>query len=488
MARSKAVLGDLRRDDRASLMLEQIVSTGSVVLREFGGSRPGEMAAHRLLSSKKVDPVSLLAPHVARTAMACKGRRVVAAQDTSEISFARRRKPVKGMGPTGNTGITGFFVHPVVAIDAEDEALLGIAGAQIWTRGQAPTPDHKGIPYLDKESKRWLEGAQAAALHLAQEALQVVMVADQESDIYPMFARRPATIDFVVRANHNRVLAGGGKLHEAPATWPELGTAKVKVSPKGIGDKGRTATVVMRAGTVTIARPDPRNAPDRQDPRTLTLGLVEVREDPADGAKAPLLWRLVTTLPVADLDDALEVVRLYRLRWRIEEVFRGLKSDGLDIENSQLETAGRMLNLAALALVAAARIIQLVDARSGSNRPATDVIAAQDIPAAAAKSAKLEGNTPARKTPMMKAHSPGCHGSRPASADGTATINPQDPKPWHEASTGSSTASRASISLGSKMCESRRDQVRGDDSLMLALRDCAPGSRTNTDHTQKLPN
>ena len=64
--------------------------------------------------------------------------------------------------------------------------------------------------------------------------------------------------------------------------------------------------------------------------------------------------------------DAQEVVRLYRLRWRIEEVFRVLKSDGLHIEDSQLETAGRLLNLAALALVAAARIIQLVDARTAA--------------------------------------------------------------------------------------------------------------------------
>ena len=42
---------------------------------------------------------------------------------------------------------------------------------------------------------------------------------------------------------------------------------------------------------------------------------------------------------------------LYGLRWRIEEVFRVLKSDGLDIEESQLQAAGRLLNLAALGLV-----------------------------------------------------------------------------------------------------------------------------------------
>lgn len=402
MARTKAVLGDARRDERAAWMLERIVATGSLKLREVGGDRSGEMAAHRLLSSDEIDPVALLRPHVLRTAAACKGRRVVAAQDTSEINFDRRRKPAAGLGPTGNADIRGFFIHPVVAVDAEDEALLGIAGARIWTRAEEPTPMHHDIPYDEKESRRWLEGAEIAATHLGPVATQVVMVADREGDIYPMFARRPETVDFVVRASHDRVLIEGGTLFAVPAAWQALGTAQVKVAPRRPGDKGRTATVVLKAGTVTIKRP--RSTPDRQDAATLTLGLVEVRENatPLAGAGQPLLWRLVTTLPVATLADAQEVVRLYRLRWRIEEVFRILKSDGLDLEDSQLETAGRLFNLAALGLVAAARIIQLVDARDGSSRPATDVIAPEDIEAAAALSATLEGGTERQKNPHAK--------------------------------------------------------------------------------------
>jgi hypothetical protein len=383
-------------------MFDRIVARGSLVLREIGGTRSGEMAAQRLLSSENVGPAALLAPHVARTAAACKGRRVVASQDTTEVNFDRYRRPAAGLGPTGNTDIRGFFVHPVVAVDADDAALLGVAGARIWTRGEEPTPMHHDIPYDEKESRRWLEAAEFAAAHLAPVAAQVVVVADREGDIYPLFARRPAAIEFVVRANHDRVLAEGGTLFAAPAAWRTLGRAQVKIAAKRPGDKGRTATVTLKAGMVRIKRPI--SAPDRQDPATLTVGLVEVREHAApEGAGQPLLWRLVTTLPVATLADAQDVVRLYRLRWRIEEVFRILKSDGLKIEDSQLETADRLLNLAALGLVAAARIIQLVDARDGSTRPATDVIAPEEIEAAAAISATLEGGTERQKNP----HRPG---------------------------------------------------------------------------------
>jgi len=401
MAGSKATLGDARRDKRAAWMLDRIVATGSLKLREIGGERPGEVAAHRLLASDAVEPTALLAPHVARTAAACKGRRVVAAQDTTEINFDRCRRPAAGLGPTGNTDIRGFFVHPVVAVDAEDEAVLGVAGARIWTRSEAPTPDHRGIPFDSKESRRWLAAAEVAAEHLAPVAAEVVVVCDREGDIYPLFTRCPAPVDLIVRATHDRVLIEGGNLFAAAAAWPALGGAHVKVRPQRPGDKGRTARVTIKAGMVTVKRP--KSAPDRREPRTLTLGLVEVREAVAPkGAGKPLLWHLLTTRPVATLADAQQVVRFYRLRWRIEEVFRLMKSDGLDIEHSQLETAGRLLNLAALALVAAARTIQLVDARDGSVRPATDVIAPQEIEAAAAISDALQGGTERQRNPHEK--------------------------------------------------------------------------------------
>ena len=382
-------------------MLERIVATGSVQLREIGGARKGEMAAHRYLSSGKVSVESILAPHVARTGEAARGRRVVAVQDTTEVNFSGRDRGRSGLGPAGDGVAKGFFIHPVVAIDADGGALLGVAGAKIWTRASAPTPDHKGRAYADKESLRWLEGAQCAAATLLPEASAVIMVADRESDIYPLFARRPAGVELVVRAARDRALAGGGRLFAAPEAWPELGRLEVRVAPRGPGDKGRTATVAVKAGTVTIRKP--ANGGERQDPATLTLNLVEAREvDVAPGVKAPLLWRLVTTLPVATFAEAAEGVHLYRLRWRIEEVFRCLKSDGLRLEDSQVESAARLFNLAALGLVAAASIIQLVDARDGSERPASDVIAAEEIEAAAAIGASLEGATARQKNPHAK--------------------------------------------------------------------------------------
>jgi hypothetical protein len=131
----------------------------------------------------------------------------------------------------------------------------------------------------------------------------------------------------------------------------------------------------------------------------LELGLVEAIEQDAPGGVKPLLWRIVTTLPVGGADDAREVVRLYRLRWRIEEVFRALKRDGLALEETQVQDGKRLFHLAALALGAAVRIIQLVDARDGGKRPMSDVLDPQLQSAVAILVQSREGATAKQKNP-----------------------------------------------------------------------------------------
>ena len=109
--------------------------------------------------------------------------------------------------------------------------------------------------------------------------------------------------------------------------------------------------------------------------------------------------RLLTSIAVDDAEGAREIVRLYRLRWRIEEVFRALKRDGMRLEETQVHQAGRLFKLAVIGLAAAARTIQLVDARDGGPRPATDVIDAALLPIARAIGPTLERRTERQKNP-----------------------------------------------------------------------------------------
>jgi hypothetical protein len=381
--------GDIRVAERADWLIERIAALGTVVLRRVGGTRPGEMAVHRFLSSPYVSTENIVSTCAARTAAQCRGRRILAIQDTTEINFAGRDKKRRGLGPAGNGKTPGFFIHPVIAVDVEPEAVIGLVDARIWTRAAGKRHPRRSRPMENKESARWLAGCVAATERLSQ-AAAVTMVADRESDIYPLFAQRPAGLDLIVRAAQDRSLADGTRLFDALNHAPVLASCKVRVAPRGPGDKGRLAEVELRATTVTIARP--RNGCDIGLPETITLTLVEAREVAPPAGRPALLWRLLTTHMVSNAADAGEIVNLYRLRWRIEQFFRTLKSDGLALEDSQVIDAERLFNLTAIALAAAIRTIQLVDARDGSERPASDVV--DDCFAEALKrlSRKLEGD------------------------------------------------------------------------------------------------
>lgn len=388
---------DPRAAARGEWLLDQIVATGSLVLRAVGATRAGEMAAHRFLSSPYVTPEGIIETFSERARQASVGRRVVVAQDTTEINFSGRSAARRGLGPAGDGKTPGFFIHPNVVVDADDEAVLGLAGCQIWTRQEGKVSERSERAIEERESARWLKGSRAAAKALVGHAAQVIGVSDREGDVWDHFAHAPQGMDLAIRSRHNRPLEGGKPLFEALAGQAPLAATLVKVAPRGPGDKGRTAKVVLRAGKVRIARP--RTAP-RTDPKTLELGFVEaIEQDPPDGVK-PLVWRILTTLPVQTADDARDVINCYRLRWRIEEVFRALKRDGLALEETQMQEAERLFRLAAMGLGAAVRIIQLVDARDGaSHRPMSDVLDQNLLAEVAIIVRSREGATAKQKNP-----------------------------------------------------------------------------------------
>jgi len=228
----------------------------------------------------------------------------------------------------------------------------------------------------------------------------VTVIGDRESDIYEEFDRIPdAHTHLLTRACRDRALVGGGRLFDIAETWPVRHRFELEVRAQP-GRPARTAKIALRFGEVTIKRP--RNCSDPSASRQLTLRLIEVRElDPT--VEEPIHWRLLTTHAVMTVEQALQIVAWYRQRWQIEQLFRTSKSQGLDIESSQVETAEALFKLAAVAMIAATKIMQLVLARDGTvDRPATDVVAPDQLPMLEALQTRLEGKTAKQKNPHPK--------------------------------------------------------------------------------------
>ena len=321
--------GDARRATVGTELIERVTATGSLVIRKLGETRAGELAIHRFLSAPSVTCKEMLGTLAGRTVTATAGRRIVVAQDTTEINFAGREANRRGLGRAGDGVSAGFFIHPLLAIDRETEAVLGLLDAHIWTRDDVieAAPRRKRA-IEDKESIRWLRGAERAA-DLLTDAASVVVIGDRENDIYSCFARRPAVVDLIVRAAQDRVLVEDASLFASAVAWPELTQMPVKVAPRRVGGPSRIATLALRAGTVTLRRP--RHGFAKTDPETVSMTLVEAREIDPPVNEEPLHWRLLTTIAVGEAAAACEIIRLYRLRWRIDidQAWRLSRLEGL---------------------------------------------------------------------------------------------------------------------------------------------------------------
>lgn len=391
--------GDKRLAERGALVFGHMVEKKSCTLRRLGSRRAEEVGVGRFLGNDKVTAEAILEAASRPLSAAAAGCHVLAIQDTSEVNFQRHAGRVRGLGAGGNGRDRALFVHPVIAVEAASGALLGIAGAQLWTRDEAPrTVDYRSLAIEDKESYRWLVGAEQAKATLGQ-AARVTVITDREGDIFELFDRVPDDrCDVLARVSRNRRTAADERLFVVADTWPEAGRYDFEIRAQP-GRAARTATVVVRHGPVTIHRP--RRCTDAGASASLDLFLVDVREvdGPATGA---VHWRLLTSHTVETLDDAVQVISWYRQRWHIEQTFRTLKRQGLDIESSQVASASALIKLSAMAMVAAVRIMQLVLARDGAlPRPASDVIAPELVPVATALQRELEGKTEAQKNPHL---------------------------------------------------------------------------------------
>lgn len=358
-------------------------------VRRLGGSRAGEIRLTRLLRHPAVQPERMLAEAAAGTVERCRGRPVLAVQDTTVLRSA---------------GGGGTYLHVTLALDAEDGAILGLIDARTLTRGTGERGLRRARGIDEKESFRWLEAADAAASVCAG-AAQRTVIADREGDIYEAFALRPDGTDLLVRAAHDRCLAGGAHLDGAlsarvPAAWLDLDL------PARPGRSGRTARLAIRFGVARLARPQSGRRGDL--PAQVAVNVVDLRDEEPPPGEPALHWRLLTTRAVRDAADAAAVADLYRRRWAIEQLFRTLKTQGFAVEDLRVAAPEARERLVMATLVAAVIVQQLVHARDGAAgdrplRPVTDAFAAQDQPLLQACCAEVEGKTARQKNP----HPPG---------------------------------------------------------------------------------
>ena len=326
----------------------------------------------------------MIATAAARTAERARGRHVLAIQDSTTLR--------------DDGGQNSLLLHAMIAVDAEDGALLGPVEATFLRREGGRKERRKQTPFEQKESHRWLAAAEAAQAVLL-DAATVTVVTDREGDIYEEFACRPQDVELLIRAAQDRALADGEMLFSCLNGTPELGRDRIML-PAAPGRRAREAEIVLRAKPVLLRRPGRPAATAGGLPAQVAVWLVEAREAaPPAGAEA-VHWRLLTTHPAATLHAARQLVGFYRARWTIEQLFRVMKTKGFDVEALRIDDATPHANLTVAIFIAAVQVLQLVRERDcHAARPLQDLLDPADAAALHAISASLEGKTVRQKNP-----------------------------------------------------------------------------------------
>jgi len=357
-------LGDRRRTQR-------LVNVTTALAQKPNGTLPSTFpdwkdlrAAYRLFAELDVTHDAIVAPHAQRVAQACQAPgEYLLVEDTTTLSF-NTHAATTDLGPVNDQGGKGFLVHNTLALrvaswdrhQVPTVTVLGLAGQHCWSRPKVALKRKQKRKSTrlrrSRESSRW--AASLAAWPPPPAGVQWIYVADRESDIYEVFERCAARgVDWVIRAAQARaLLAEDRSVFAAVAQAPVRGHLSVKLRARS-GQPARTMRAALRACTVTLRgpwRPGGQLAPRK-------LQVVEVREVAPPAGSKPLVWVLLTSLPVITLAQIKRIVGCYTQRWLVEEFHKALKS-GTQIEASQLATGRALQVLCALLSLVALRLLE----------------------------------------------------------------------------------------------------------------------------------
>ena len=367
-----ANLGDVRLNKRLIRLVTDKLAQPTASIPQASGDWAATKAAYRFFASHQVHADAIRAPHRDATVQRVRQHpTILVLQDTTELNYTTHPNTT-GLGHLDNTHCQGLKVHSGLAATV-DGVPLGLLHQAVWARDPATKgKKRRNRPQAAKESQRWLSTLEAVQ-PVVPATTRIILVADREADIYPLFiAPRDDRTDLVVRATYDRKLVGGDSLETRVAQVAWQGTRTVAIPGNG-SRPPRTATVQIGWTSVQMLPPKDYPKPASAPRPQVQVVVVEEREPPA-GVK-PLRWLLWTTLSVDTWDAAVAVVEHYRHRWLIERYHYVLKS-GCGIEQVQLETAAGLERALAVCCVVAWRLLWLTyQARQTPDEPCTRVFA-----------------------------------------------------------------------------------------------------------------
>ena len=321
---------------------------------------------------------------------------VLIPQDTTWFTVPKSRK-ISGMGKTSGSHHKGFYLQTAMALTT-DGIPIGVMDLQAYTRPwKKPKKDRKHLPIEEKESYRWLVATQNVFSSFP-ENIKPIFLSDRESDIHEYIdLLQKQNASFVIRIQHNRRIDDGNShVKDSLKEAEPLGRYTITI-PRGHGRQERTVRVTLqnlkvkfhlRKGGLAIHR---SRVP-------LEVNALRLIEDPSDEVDEPIEWLLYTDLPIETLSQAKRVIRLYTMRWRIEEFHLALKS-GMAVEEQRFESLDAYLKWICISAPMACKILEiLLQSRATPKLAAETILSPEEYQAVRLLTKRQTGRLPRKLT------------------------------------------------------------------------------------------
>ena len=316
-------------------------------------------AAYRFFANPRITEEEILSGHFASThaRAAAIQEPLLVLHDTTEFSYQSTGYSIGLITnlPRKRT-VCGLLMHSSLVVTT-DGLPLGLAAVKFWTRKHFKgttalkrTVNPTRIPIEEKESFKWLENLRQATALLNRPA-GCIHVGDREGDIFELFcAAEELGTKFLVRTCVDRLAKDGDTTINRVMRCVEVkGSQEIEVQDED-GKKDK-AILEIKHETIRVLPPIGKQAAYPE----LELTVIHARETSKPRRRERIEWKLATNLPVHTLEDALEKIRWYALRWKIEMLHKILKT-GCRAEQAKLRTAERLSRLIAVFCILSWRV------------------------------------------------------------------------------------------------------------------------------------
>jgi hypothetical protein len=117
---------------KGGLLAGRLVEQQSPIVRRLGRDRAGTVAFGTFLANRSVMPEEIFAAAGSALGARAAGRRVLAIQDTTHLSFPRRAG--SGLGPGGNGKVPGLFLFSTVELIEYQSVFLTRTWVDPWPK------------------------------------------------------------------------------------------------------------------------------------------------------------------------------------------------------------------------------------------------------------------------------------------------------------------------------------------------------------------